>query len=378
MNTDLTPTYQRLFGDHWVLWYKASNSYSVIDKSFKKVLDFYLKSDTLAVFEHRLLKEDPTSDLKTVVQTLVTYLENCNSFPVAAKNTLEDFDASHRHIEKHYAIKGKIVKVYFDSELVSKTIHPALAYLSLESPAPCDITFDVYIKAKQLYLFKNKKLICCVPQQEYHRLQGKFNMHLLCFLHDKTEMDWIGTFHGSTITDGESSLLIIGASGKGKSTLCAILAAHNFSLVADDLSPMLSGTQSIYYNPSAISIKEGAFSLLSPLVKGFDNLPIVQFNKSKGLIKYMPCTPPLENAYPCKGLILVNYQAKAAIKLETVSIKTLLETLIPDSWLSPNPGHAKEFLDWLSTVKCYQLTYSDSKSVSLELSQLFQLLNTNE
>jgi hypothetical protein len=203
-------------------------------------------------------------------------------------------------------------------------------------------------------------------------------MHLLCFSHNKTEQDWIGTFHVSTITDGHSSLLVIGESGKGKSTLCAVLATSGFSLLADDVSPMLSGTKSIYYNPSAISVKEGAFSLLSPLVDGFKNLPSVQFNKGKGLLKYMACQAPNENFYPCKGIILVNYQPEAETKLEKVSVQTLLETLIPESWLSPNPVHAKEFLDWLSSVNAYELTYSDSNSVSQDISQLFHQLNKNE
>ena len=96
-------------------------------------------------------------------------------------------------------------------------------------------------------------------------MQGKFIMQLLCTIHDKEEKDWISTFHGSTITDGNSSILFVGESGKGKSTLCALLTANGFDLLADDVSPLLSHNKCIYHNPSAISIKEGAINVLQQL-----------------------------------------------------------------------------------------------------------------
>ncbi len=326
-------------------------------------------------FEAQIVLEDKTSDPTPIAQTLNTYLNSCNKSRASLKQTSIKIDVSHRSIVKYYSIRGKVIEIYYDSELVLKTIHPALAYLSVEATASPAITFDIYIKEKQLYLFKNEALICCVPQRDYHLIQGQFIMHLLCLMHHKLETDWIGTFHGSTITDGNSSILFVGASGKGKSTLCALLASSGFDLLADDVSPMLSESNNMYYNPSAISIKEGAFSLLQPLVADFKDLPVIQFNKSKGLIKYMPCKAPKKDFYPCRAIILVNYKAKSETQLESVSIKTLLETLIPESWLSPNPIHAKAFLDWLDTVCIYQLTYSNTTSVTQEVSQLFHHLN---
>ena len=52
--------------------------------------------------------------------------------------------------------------------------------------------------------------------------------------------------------------MLTGDSGSGKSSLSTILMNNNFSLVADDFSPMsISGN---HYNfPSAISIKEGFY-----------------------------------------------------------------------------------------------------------------------
>ena len=60
---------------------------------------------------------------------------------------------------------------------------------------------------------------------------------------------------------------------------------------------------------------------------------------------------------------MVNYEKGAETQLESISEQLLLETLIPESWLSPNPRHAEQFLEWLKSVYFYKLTYSDTESV---------------
>jgi len=363
-----------LFGGYWVLWYSISNTYSVVESSFKNLLDYYLQSETIDSFKANL---QPRANAETLLETIDNYLNDCNKTPTPTLNNHTVFDASNRCILKHYIIKGKSIRVNFDSELVLKTIHPALAHLSTELSNNIHTTFDIYLKNESLLLFKDEQLISCVPKRDYHLMQGKFIMQLLCTIHDNEEEDWVSTFHGSTLTDSISSVLFVGESGKGKSTLCALLTANGFDLLADDVSPMLSKNSCIYHNPSAISIKEGAFNLLEPIINTFSDLPIIKFNKTKGPLKYIACTNPKKNFYPCKAIVLVNYKSNADTKLESVSIKTLLETLIPDSWLSPNPLHAKQFLEWLESLDIFKLTYSDTKSVTNAVSKLFKQLNKN-
>ena len=376
MNTNLAPTYKKLFGEHWVFWYEISNSYSIIEPEFKLLLDTFLESNTKTEFFATISKDIDVSECTRISEMLINYLKDCNipySPPVIPSIVLE---TSKRNISKHYNFEGKTIQIYYNSELVLKTVHPALANYCIEFNNIAQTIFDIYLKDDELYLFKDEQLISRVSKHDYHLIQGKFIMQLLCSIHNKEESDWIGTFHGSTITDGNSSILFVGESGKGKSTLCALLAANGFYLLADDVSPMLSKNKHIYYNPSAISIKKGAFNLLQPIVKNFENLPIIKFNKTKGELKYIPCIKPEKDHYPCKAIVLVNYKPKSETKLELISVKTILETLIPDSWLSPSLKHAQQFLDWLTEVEVYKLTYSDTESVSAKVSKLFKQLNT--
>ena len=364
-----------MFGDYWVFWYEISNSFSVIVPEFKLLLDSYLESKTIEDFSKKIIKDSNASECTRISEALLSYLQDCNKPYVKPNIPSVVLDTANRNISKLYSFEGKTIQIYFDSELVSKIVHPALANYCEEQHSSVLATFDIYIKNDDLYLFKDEVLLTIASKHSYHLIQGKFIMQLLCTIHHKEESDWIGTFHGSTITDSNSSILFVGESGKGKSTLCSLLAANGFNLLADDVSPMLSENKHIYYNPSAISMKEGAFNVLTPIVQNFEDLPIVKFNKTKGNLKYIPCLKPEKDHYPCNAIILVNYQPNSKTQLENISVKTILETIIPDSWLSPNPIHAQQFLDWLTEIKMYQLTYSDTSSVTSEVYKLFQQFN---
>lgn len=376
MDRNLAPRYQYKFGDYWVLWYASSNSYSTVDSQFKKFLDLYLESESEADFSAKLQldKEDP----KELITTFHTYLKACNAVSESNDEDAKPITITKRSIVKYYAYNNKLFKIYYDSELVQKAIHPSLAHLEIETNEKPNIFFDIYLKGDHIYLYKNENFVCSFPKHEYHKLQGKFNIELLNFIHGKTELDWIATLHGSTITDGNSSILCIGESGKGKSTLCAILASNGFKLVADDVSALSSNTLHFYTNPAAVSVKKGAFELLKPIVKQFSAISTIHLNKTKGIVKYVPFNPPFKHHFPCKTIILVNYKKSADTALDKISISSVLQTLIPDSWLSPYPKHAKQFLDWLTSANFYQLTYSSTQSVVKEVSALFQTQkNTN-
>ena len=356
-----------------MLWFSGSNRYSLVNKDFKTLLDLYLASKTLLYFKTAVAKADATADSELLVETLDNYLQDCNETTTVAKESTAALERPSDPIIKQYQIKTKTIRIYFDSEPVLNVIHPAIAHLASPiSDRAIDASFDIYIKDDHLHLFKDAQLLKHIAKKDYHHIQGKFIFHLLCLLHHREETDWIGSFHGSTITDGKTSVLFVGNSGKGKSTLSGLLAHNGFDLLADDVSPMLSEDQCIYHNPLALSVKKGAFAVLQPYIPNFEDLPTVNFNKSKGEIKYVPCSDPERSHYPCKAIILVNYQPEADTCLEPVTIKTALETLIPESWLSPNPAHAKQFMDWLETVEYYQLTYSDTQSVVSTVSKLFK------
>ena len=78
-----------------------------------------------------------------------------------------------------------------------------------------------FLIATIAYLFiKNNQIVGSWDiGTQLHEFQGKFSMELMCSFYNKTEHDWMGVFHASTISKNNRSIMFTGDSGNGKSTL---------------------------------------------------------------------------------------------------------------------------------------------------------------
>ena len=75
---------------------------------------------------------------------------------------------------------------------------------------------------------------------------------------------------------------------------------------------------------------------------------------------------------PCKTLVFVKYQKNSGLKIEEIEKEDAFQKLIPDSWLSPLPKNAQQFLDWFEKLTCYSLTYSDNELMYQTVKKLYQ------
>ena len=134
-------------------------------------------------------------------------------------NTREDlsFDASLRAYSETYTVNGAALQVNYSHKRVKEILHPQIAHLvSGKSNNIPQTVFDIFYTNNTLYFYKNTVLIDSYEANNYHILQGNFCMQLLCVLHDKTEDDWLGTIHASTVTNDKEAILVIGKSGREK------------------------------------------------------------------------------------------------------------------------------------------------------------------
>ncbi len=186
-------------------------------------------------------------------------------------------------------------------------------------------------------------------------------------------MDWMGTFHASTVAKNNEAVMIIGDSGKGKSTFTALLLGQGYEILADDITPILAKDSLVYPYPGGISIKAGSFGILKNSLPNFESLTEHYINPYKGFVKYVdaPKSNGYLKGYPCKTMVSINYKKDANTSLEIISVADALNTLIPESWLAHDIYNAQQFLNWIKDVKFYELTYSDTDEAIKVFSTLF-------
>lgn len=367
--------YEKVLGNIVLLWFQQSNNYSIISKEFYHNLQLFNSSKTIDDF---ILKFNAENDdlAKDAYNILKGYLSQCNQRDVNKPLPNFVFDFEQRKILRTFSYKDSLYFLYLYSEKVLKFFQPALAHLNVDLKNKNQSHhFDIQLHDSFLCLYYNHKLLQAAPKNEYHLIQGKYNFALLNCIHNKNEQDWIATFHASTIGNGEETVMLVGNSGSGKSTLATLLMHYGYDLIADDISAMLAHNNHIAVLPSAISIKEKAFTVVKSLRDDFDKLPKEFINKTKGNVIYIPPLPlknPEQLDYPCKKLVLVRYSQKPTPTTLTKGFEQeILEELISESWLAPNKNHAQSFLKWLGTVDFYKLSYHYNEEAITAIGKLF-------
>ncbi|MEZ4801882.1 MAG: hypothetical protein R2797_03855 [Gelidibacter sp.] len=378
MKAELAPKHTQKIGNNYVLWFERSNSYVVISATTYRLLSFFFESQNKETFIQQLQEYFNISEneAKSYFTDFSCFLDDLNP----ENHTLERKESISKipspKFSHQYNFDNSSIVINYGSEKLSQLIHPYLQHALIKDSKSAKTVFDIFDDHGLLYLFKNKSFIGSYNMASFHFLQGKFAMELVTSIYDNSESDWLATFHASTVCNEEEAIMIIGDSGNGKSTLSALLMAHGFDLLADDFTPMLAKNQQLYRFPAAISIKKGAFKTIEDLFEDFKSLKSQKSNSKPITVKYLPPSKPFKSSqkqFECHKLVRVKYSENSLNELCKATSETILQTFIPDSWISPKSEHSKKFLDWLSNLKFYELTYNDNDFAIAKFKELFAL-----
>ncbi|MBJ7879189.1 hypothetical protein [Gelidibacter salicanalis] len=371
-----TPRYTVQLGSNYVLWFENSNQYIVVSEMIKDLLEVFLLFPSKSTFievlvQQQMLEEQATSFYKDIKRLLEN--ANTNVEPPTTNNCTASI--SQPNIVKRYQFGDYALSVNYGSSVIENLIHPQWAHAAINHNNAPPTAFDLFQEEGQLYLFKNGAYIGDYIDTEYHLLQGQFSFQLINSIYNKVESDWIATFHASTVCNDQEAIMIIGASGNGKSTLSAVLMASGIDVLADDFTPLSAKNKEVYRFPSGISVKQGAFKMLELLFPDFEHYPLHKSTSKDVNIKYIPPIKTLNEGVPhvpCKKIVYVKYDPNAKSSLQEITTEKILETLIPESWLSPVASNAELFLEWLKDLKCYELIYSDNAMAVSKFKELFK------
>ena len=350
---------QKISEQDSIVWLKGTNKYIVLDSN---ILELIYKKSILSSKEFlaQLIKSLNVSYsvAKKIDKDILELL--LESKKVDSKRNIKYPDIIKPcQLIHYYSFNDIIIKVCFDSEETKALIHPKYSHLVIDHLNIYDVEYKIFNNDNTFFIFKNNQFLGAWNSNELHEFQGKFSMELMCSFYNKTEHDWMGVFHASTISKNNHSIMFTGDSGNGKSTLVSILMANGFNVIADDFSPILRSDFKTYCFPSAISIKEKSYNLieqLHPELKSFNEYYI---NELKGNVKYLPAISK-ETSANCSAVVWVQYSEGAENSMKKISIHEALKKFLPDAWISKEEVNAKAFLKWIKKTAFYELNYSEN------------------
>ncbi|WP_237276233.1 phosphoenolpyruvate carboxykinase (ATP) [Tenacibaculum ovolyticum] len=354
-----------------VVWFKDTNEYIVIEPLVADILSLlYQKIDKQEIISKVFSQIDiPYKEAENLISDIENLLIS-NNF--TKQELVPVLKMKHFEYERYYKINNIIFKVCYLSEFEFSLVHPKFTHLEVEATLSSNHLFEVYSNTDLITFSINNNIIGTWTLSDVHFFQGKFSMKITELMHHKPEDEWLGVFHASAVSNNKESILFLGDSGNGKSTSLALLQANGFTCLADDFVPIDAKKQEVYSFPSAISIKKNSLETLLPIYPELKTSAEYHFKRLNKIVRYLPTNNiNYQSKKPCKALVFIKYKKDSDLVVDKISNIKAFEQLVPDSWLSPMQENVEVFLDWFSSLPCYQLTYSDNSKMITTVSKIF-------
>lgn len=358
-----------------IVWFPTSNQYVIMETYDADILLKFYNNKTFDEITQWFKTNVDTQNIDTndYLLSIQKLKDQQESFVNTKDKKTTEFLLSEEKpsLVRYYNSSGKIFRVAYNSTEMESLLHPKFEHLEIAGTTKPDHEIRVLTKNQEFMLIADGVLQGQWDEGHLHYLSGKFSMVLLSKIYGMPEDKWLAVFHASAVTDGNSTILLAGDSGNGKSTGAAVLMSHGFDLVADDFVP-LDSAKKIRFFPAALSIKKKAVSILSKAfpellnAKEYTNEPL---NKT---FRYITSTGnSADKIFPAKALIFINYRKNASLRLKKIKKSEGLIKLIPDTWISAKPENVNTFLDWIDEIDFYTLSYSDNNSLIESVRSIF-------
>ena len=72
------------------------------------------------------------------------------------------------------------------------------------------------------------------------------------------------------------------------------------------------------------------------------------------------------------AFIFIKYDKSVEFSMEKIEVADAIKTLFEEAWIPPQPDNVAIFLDKITNISFYRLTYSNNKKALEAISQLFE------
>lgn len=174
--------------------------------------------------------------------------------------------------------------------------------------------------------------------------------------------DQVGAvLHGSAVLINDAALLILGESGRGKSTLAQSLVQAGNGFLADDHLPLhINGTDLLAF-PTGSAVKQGARHL-----EEIQNLQAIYglADSSRNGVNYIQIKPalPMGTAVPIRAIVFPHFSEGHAYEINLASPEqALMESVASGARPSRKISSIKPLTRLCDQVASYLLKYSDTE-----------------
>jgi hypothetical protein len=261
---------------------------------------------------------------------------------------------------RRYRLLGTVFEVRYPTRALAELVDPVLRHLAVAAES-ADVVVDVAPGPDGLDIaidgiMADRALAPAelAPQVKANLLMTAVNRH-----------GFAAYLHSAVLRRGDSLLLLPGAAGSGKTSLCLALCREGFAYHSDESALVSPGTFRVRGAPVSACVKEGAWPILEPLHPQLSGLGVHHRIDGK-VVKYLPPPvppgdPALDRDWPVRWLVFPRYVAGADTALRPLRRAEALRRLLQEcnAWRMELTAETVEaMIGWTSGIECYEIEFS--------------------
>jgi len=357
------------FGNTNALWFQNSKSFLLLEEPAFEVFQNYSggipreKITAICKKKYGHLESNIPQFVEEITEHIQYYNNPENIVELSQKLLVPDTVQSNPGLPPvNYRMDDKTITVFYGSEQLKFAIHPLIAHLETDKQTGTGYKVECFEKDGLLISKYNGKVVEAFRPENIEYFTGGIRQLMYSILYNRKYNDWMSMLHASGITSGKHAILFSAAAGSGKSTISAILKAHDYGFLGDDFIATDTNGKA-YVFPAAISIKEGSVKTLAEFYPELTEAKTVKTFIGK-TVRYIPVfniSEESKKGTPVKAFVFVEFSKTREFVFEEVNKKEALQLLLKETWVNPEPEVVTNFFNWIENTPFYKLQYSQTR-----------------
>jgi hypothetical protein len=180
----------------------------------------------------------------------------------------------------------------------------------------------------------------------------------------------LAVLHAAAVSYSGRGVVILGASGAGKSTMACALSASGWDFLGDDVTPVTMSGQLLGIG-LPLCAKAGSWAVLAPYAPGLAES--AQFRREGQVVRYVqPSGRAARGPVAATVFVVSKYTPGRTTEVKALAPPAVLEAIVASDSIVPflDQSRLEHLTAWIESAPGFAVTYSDLESAAATVADL--------